>query len=66
MQVAKLCTGQIVRVLKPSQKVLFSPYEHTLINDNLNARQARWKPYWIPSTTVVWQLDIEEKHDTRD
>ncbi len=66
MQVAKLCTGQIVRVLKPSQKVLFSPYEHTLVNDNLNARQARWKPYWVCSTTVAWLLDIEENHDTRN
>lgn len=60
MLVGKLNTGQIVLVIKPSQSVLFSDYEHVLVNDNVNARQARWKPYLVISTSVVWILDIGE------
>jgi len=58
MLVAKLSTWQIVRVLKESQPVQFSEFEHVLVNDNLNARQQRWKPYWVLATLIAWRLTI--------
>lgn len=61
MLVGKLNDGRIVRVIKTAQPVAFSEYEHVLINDNINARQPRWKPYWVISTSVVWLLEIGEQ-----
>ena len=58
--VAKLSNGKIVLVLKEAQEVRFSEFRHVLINDNLDARQQRWKPYWVLETTVVWMLRISK------
>ena len=63
MLVAKLATGQIVRVLKEAQPDQFSEFDHVLVNDNLDARQARWKPYWVIGTSVAWVLNFPESKD---
>ena len=60
MQVAKLNNGRIVKLIKHQHKVMFSKFEHSLVNDNLNAIPQRYKPYWIISTSVVWVMDIGE------
>jgi len=59
MRVANLSTGKIVLLIKDAQHVAFSKYEHVLVNDNINARQPRWKPYWEIATLVVWILEID-------
>lgn len=63
MLIAKLSTGKVVRVLKEAQPVQFSGFDHVLVNDNLDARQARWKPYWVLGTLVVWVLNFPESKD---
>ncbi len=60
MIVAKINNGKIVKVLKGAQSVAFSEFRHTLVNDNLEARQPRWKPYWVLETSVVWMIDLGE------
>lgn len=60
MKVAKLNDGRVVLLIKEAQHVQFSEYRHVLVNDNLNARQQRWKPYWILETCVQWIMDFGE------
>ena len=60
MQIAKLNNGRIVKLIKHQQRVLFSQFQHSLVNDNINAIPQRHKPYWVISTSVVWVMDIGE------
>lgn len=59
MQVAKLSTGVVVRLLKPAQTVPFDSGEWVCVSNQLSTNPNRIHPYWVPATLVVWVLDAD-------
>ena len=66
MQVAKLSTGQIVRLLKPAQTVAFAPGRFILVCDRLTTVPSRVIPRWVPATSLVWVLDFSRQVADRE
>jgi hypothetical protein len=56
MKVAKLSPGKVVRLLRHKCPVAFAEGEHSLISDSLTDNPCFCRPYWVPSTLVVWVL----------
>ena len=59
MQIAKLSTGPVVRLVKPPQPVHFAEGEWALVSNQLSVNPNRIHPYWVLSTYLVWVLDAE-------
>lgn len=58
MIVAKLSTDRIVQLLKPAQEVAFASGLFVLVCDKLTERQSKVEPYWVPASTVAWEMEI--------
>ena len=59
MQIAKLSTGPVVRLIKPPQTVSFAEGEWALVSNQLSVNPNRIQPYWVLSTYLVWVLGAE-------
>lgn len=58
---AKLSTGEIVKVIRSNQTVRFAPGRWWCISKGINNVMHQTIPYWVPGTLIVWCLDFEEK-----
>ena len=63
MHVAKLSTGQLVRLLKPAQLVSFAEGEHILISQYIGYNPNRIRPEWVLSTYLVWSINFGESNE---
>lgn len=61
IRVAKLCTGQLVAIVKEAQHVQFSPYKHVLVATKITSRFGSVDPKWVPETYIAYRIDIEEE-----